>query len=179
MSGFSKFIILALAQGLGTGRAPKTPGTFGTLLGIPWFVVLLVLAHLNVWFAVAVFAASLVIGAWVSEAAEKLLGEHDPGSVVIDEILAIPTCFIGWVVVFHQNVGVLPTLDFFFAPSTLPLLAGVFLVFRFFDIAKPWPVEQSQSLPRGWGVMLDDQLAAVYVNVVMLVVHAFVGLTPR
>ena len=49
---------------------------------------------------------------------------------------------------------------------------GVFAAFRLFDVAKPWPVYQSQSLPGGWGVTIDDVLAAVYVNVVVLLVYA-------
>ena len=46
------------------------------------------------------------------------------------------------------------------------------MAFRFFDVAKPWPVYQSQSLPGGWGITIDDVLAAVYVNVVVLLVYA-------
>jgi phosphatidylglycerophosphatase A len=48
---------------------------------------------------------------------------------------------------------------------------GVFAAFRFFDIVKPWPVRQSQSLPGGWGITVDDVLAAGYVNVTILVIH--------
>ena len=55
--------------------------------------------------------------------------------------------------------------------TTWYLALGVFLAFRFFDITKPWPVKQSQAIPNGWGVVLDDLLAAVYVNLVILLVH--------
>ena len=55
---------------------------------------------------------------------------------------------------------------------TWPLTLGVFALFRFFDVVKPWPVRQSQALPGGWGITVDDALAAVYVNGVVLAVHA-------
>ena len=48
---------------------------------------------------------------------------------------------------------------------------GVFALFRFFDVLKPWPVQQSQSLPGGWGVTIDDVLAAIYVNLAVLLVY--------
>ena len=60
---------------------------------------------------------------------------------------------------------------YFFSAQTWPLTLGVFVAFRFFDVAKPWPVYQSQSLPGGWGVTIDDVLAAVYVNAVVLLVY--------
>ena len=52
------------------------------------------------------------------------------------------------------------------------MTVAVFAAFRFFDVVKPWPVHQSQSLPGGWGVTVDDALAAVYVNGVVLAIHA-------
>jgi phosphatidylglycerophosphatase A len=66
----------------------------------------------------------------------------------------------------------MPGLSDFFSTRTWPLTLGVFAAFRFFDVAKPWPVHQSQSLPGGWGVTIDDVLAAVYVNLVVLLVYA-------
>jgi phosphatidylglycerophosphatase A len=52
------------------------------------------------------------------------------------------------------------------------LVAGVFAAFRLFDILKPWPVRQSQVLPGGWGITIDDLLAAVYVNLLFLAINA-------
>jgi phosphatidylglycerophosphatase A len=92
--------------------------------------------------------------------------------VVLDEIAAIPVCFLGWVAVIAFKTGALPGVAQFFSAPTWPLTLGVFVAFRFFDVAKPWPVYQSQSLPGGWGVTIDDVLAAVYVNAVVLLVYA-------
>jgi phosphatidylglycerophosphatase A len=66
----------------------------------------------------------------------------------------------------------MPRAADFFSARTWLLTLGVFAAFRFFDVAKPWPVDQSQSLPGGWGVTIDDVLAAVYVNLVVLLVYA-------
>jgi phosphatidylglycerophosphatase A len=84
----------------------------------------------------------------------------------------MPVCFLGWVAVLACKTGVLPGVADFFSVHTWPWTLGVFVAFRFFDVAKPWPVYQSQSLPGGWGVTIDDVLAAVYVNAVVLLVYA-------
>jgi phosphatidylglycerophosphatase A len=86
--------------------------------------------------------------------------------VVFDEIAAIPVCFIGWMLIGRTKAP-LPTPVYFFQSHLFPAI-GIFIAFRLFDIWKPWPVRQSQSLPGGWGVTVDDALAAVYVNVVVL-----------
>src|SRR5262249_7453024 len=110
---------------------------------------------------------------------EKLLNRKDPGSVVLDEIAAIPVCFIGWIVLVMRHSDSLPAPGYFFSHSTwLPTL-GVFAAFRLFDVIKPWPVRQSQSLPGGWGITVDDLLAAVYVNGVVLLVFAGTSLLHR
>jgi len=71
---------------------------------------------------------------------------------------------------FFKN-GQLPAPEYFFSQGTWLLTLGVFAAFRFFDVLKPWPVRQSQSLPGGWGVTMDDLLAAVYVNVAALLFY--------
>lgn len=168
---FIQGLVIWLAQGFGIGRIPWAPGTFGSVLGLGWFAVLLLIAQQSPVSAAVLFLGSVLASVWTCEAAEILLGQEDPGSIVLDEIVALPTCFLGWVFHLWLQLETLPSLDFFFGPTTWFLALGVFLAFRFFDVAKPWPVRQSQSLPRGWGVVTDDQLAAVYVNVVVLAVH--------
>ena len=61
----------------------------------------------------------------------------------------------------------MPEWSYFFSPENVMLSLGIILLFRIFDIAKPWPVAQSQELPNGWGVTIDDLLAAIYVNVIV------------
>ena len=161
---------LWIAQGLGIGRIPVAPGTFGSLVGLVWFALLLLTGSL--WLFIAGTLAAIALSIWLCGAAEQTLGQKDPGCVVLDEIAALPVCFLGWVAVQSWQTGSLPAPAYFFSARTWPLTLGVFVAFRFFDVAKPWPVCQSQSLPGGWGVTVDDVLAAVYVNAVVLLVSA-------
>ena len=165
--------ILWLAQGFGIGRIPIAPGTFGSVVGLAWFALLLMTGNLGCY--VVGCLVGLVFSVWLCGAGEKILRMKDPGSVVADEIAAIPICFLGWVVVQLHNTGAFPTPAFFFSKSHLLPTLGVFAAFRLFDVWKPWPVRQSQSLSGGWGVTVDDALAAVYVNAVVLVVLLFSG----
>ncbi len=161
---------LWIAQGFGVGRIPLAPGTFGSLLGLLLFALLLLTG--SFWLFAAGALAAIAVSVWLCGAAEQVLAQRDPSSVVLDEIVAMPVCFLSWVAVQTWKTGTLPGSAAFFSAHTWPLTLGVFVAFRFFDIAKPWPVYQSQSLPGGWGVTIDDVLAAVYVNVVVLLVHA-------
>jgi phosphatidylglycerophosphatase A len=127
--------------GLGLGLAPKAPGTFGTLLGIPIFWLC---RDFSVASYVAVTVFIFVIGTWAAKRAEADLGQHDAGQVVIDEV-----------------AGYMVTM--FMAPS-LPFnwLWG-FVFFRIFDIVKPWPVSWADNkIPGAFGVMFDDVLAGLY-----------------
>ena len=99
--------------------------------------------------------------------------------MVMDEIAAIPLCFAGRVIFLFLRTGTMPSLDNFFAPQALVSTFVVFALFRFFDVLKPWPVRQSQSLPGGWGITIDDALAAVYVNAVVFAWHFCQGLLSR
>jgi phosphatidylglycerophosphatase A len=161
---------LWIAQGFGIGRIPLAPGTFGSLAGVLWFALLLLTG--SFWLFTAGTLAAIALSVWLCGVAEQALGQKDPGCVVLDEIAALPVCFLGWVAVQSWKSGALPGLASFFSAQTWPLTLGVFVAFRFFDVAKPWPVHQSQSLPGGWGITIDDVLAAVYVNGVVLLVYA-------
>ena len=163
-AGSSTRILLLIAQGFGIGRIPAAPGTFGSILGIAWFALLLFTRHLWVVLGGTILLALLAVP--ICTAAEKVLSQRDPGCVVLDEIAAIPLCFWFWTIAtFHKNHS-LPTAHDFFT-THWPLIIVVFVAFRIFDIWKPWPVRQSQSLPAGWGVVVDDLLAAVYVNIIV------------
>jgi phosphatidylglycerophosphatase A len=159
-------LLLWLAQGFGLGRIPVAPGTFGSLAGLLWFALLLWTG--NLWLFLAGAVTGLALSVWLCDVAETVLRQKDPGSVVIDEITAIPVSFLGWIIILVGQTGALPAPEHFLAKHTWPLTAGVFVLFRLFDIVKPWPVRGSQALPGGWGVTVDDALAALYVNVVVL-----------
>lgn len=156
---------LLIAQGFGVGRIPLAPGTFGSILGLGWLWLLLLPGSL--WMFVAGTLLGLAASVWLCSTGERVLGETDPGSIVFDEIAAVPLCFLGWIAVIVFRHGSMPSPDTFFSRHHGLLTFGVFLLFRLFDVWKPWPVRGSQSLPGGWGVTADDALAAVYVNLAL------------
>lgn len=129
-----------LALGFGSGLAPKAPGTFGTLVALP-LVWLLSVAG-TVWF-IGFLVLGTLLGIYVCGKAAADVGEHDHGAIVWDEIIGF-------------------TLTMLFVPiSFVSLLIG-FVLFRFFDIVKPWPIRWfDQRVQGGLGIMLDDLLAAV------------------
>jgi phosphatidylglycerophosphatase A len=159
-----------IAQGFGIGRIPVAPGTFGSVLGIGWF--LLLLASGRLWVLLLGSLAGLGLSVWFCGVAERALGQKDPGSVVLDEIAAIPVCFFACVAIYWWKTGGVPRPDFFLSRNRWWMTLGVFAAFRFFDVVKPWPVRQSQSLPGGWGITVDDLLAALYVNLLALLAYA-------
>jgi phosphatidylglycerophosphatase A len=161
---------LWIAQGFGAGWAPVAPGTFGSLVGLGWFFLLL-LTHSWAWFIVGNVAA-FAISVWLCGVGEKILQRKDPGSIVLDEIVAMPCCFVVWMLAVPEPIQKLKPA--FFCHQGLATLI-IFGLFRLFDVWKPWPVRQSQSLPGGWGVTVDDFLAAFYVNLVMCVALVLLG----
>jgi phosphatidylglycerophosphatase A len=136
-----------LATVLGIGRIPFAPGTFGS---IPGLFLAVWLHHLGVpWFVeagiiVVVFAA----GTWAAGEAERYFQLTDPGPVVIDEVL-----------------GMLVTLAFMPVNATGALVG--FVLFRVFDIVKPFPARNLERLPGGLGIMADDFAAGVWGQIVM------------
>ena len=135
-----------LAFGFGAGKAPVAPGTFGTLVGIPVYLLLQPLSALV--YAITVLAL-FGLGVWLCHVAEKDLGVHDHPGIVWDEI-----------------VGYLITM--FLAPAGWLWIALGFVLFRLFDIWKPFPIRQIEHRVRGgFGNMLDDVLAALYAWVVL------------
>jgi phosphatidylglycerophosphatase A len=101
--------------------------------------------------------ALLLLGAPAATTAERLQGEEDPRNVVIDEVAGQWLTFV-WV-----------------APTTLALAAAGFVLFRFFDITKPFPIRRLERLPRGWGIMADDLLAGLYAAVVLGLARRWMG----
>ena len=136
------------------GYAPVAPGTFGSAAG------LLVFMAVRSTGSYAVEAAAIVvlflIGIWSGTQAEHHFGGIDPAPVVMDEV-----------------VGMLITLAFI-PVNWMGALVG-FLVFRLFDVFKPWPAARFERLPGGLGVMADDGMAAVYGNLVM---HGLIAIAP-
>lgn len=158
---------LWVAQGFGVGWIPFAPGTFGSFLGLVWFATLVTTG--NFWAYVAGAIEGIAFSIWLCDDAEKILGETDPGSVVLDEIIAIPFCFLPWIGIEWWRHDALPDVSYFFSGRALWMTLGIVALFRVFDIWKPWPVRQVQRLPGGWGVTVDDLLAAGYVAILSIV----------
>lgn len=169
-----KRFLLWIAQGFGSGRVPVAPGTFGSIVGVLWFSVLLASGRL--WVLIAGTLVGIALSVWLCDVAEKELRQKDPESVVLDEIAAIPICFFAWLLFVRSKIGSLPSLDYCLSEHHWLWVLAIFALFRLFDVAKPWPVRQSQSLRGGWGITIDDVLAALYVNLVVLLLEAIKAL---
>lgn len=167
LTGWERFLVW-VAEGFGSGRAPFAPGTFGSVVGLGWFVLLVATGRLT-WF-VAGTVAAVVIAVPLCGAAERLLRRHDPGSVVFDEIAAVPVCFLPWVISAWRELGAMPSVAHFFHGRAWLLTLGIFVAFRVLDALKPWPISRVQGLPGGWGVTADDVVAAAAVAVLSLLV---------
>lgn len=134
-------VLYWLMVGFGSGRARRAPGTWGTLVGLAVYALLQPLPPTA--YALAV-AALFAFGVWGSGRVARGMGQKDPSSIVWDEI-----------------VGLLVGL--FMVPAGWGYLVAGFLLFRLFDIVKPLGIDRLQRLPGGWGIMVDDLAAGVYV----------------
>lgn len=114
--------------------------------------------------AALIAVAAIGVSVPLCSRAERILGREDPGSVVLDEIVALPLTFLGPLVV----LGAWPTSSSLMdlAHRFWPEWVVGFIAFRVFDIAKPGPIRRIQSLPSGWGVVADDVLAALAAAIV-------------
>jgi phosphatidylglycerophosphatase A len=137
---------MILATGFGTGYGPIAPGTWGSLPGLAFAFGLDRWAGGWAVLGGALFFA--VAGVWAASRAEVLLGEKDPGRVVVDEIAG-------------QMVALL------FLPMTVPILVIAFFVFRVLDVFKPWPARRLEDLPGGSGIMADDLMVGLYANLIL------------
>lgn len=136
-----------LAVGFGLGLAPAAPGTFGSLLGPP-LVWLVQNCGIPLPGQTAVAVVLILLGAPICRIGAEVLGKKDPGAVVYDEIVS-----------FFLVFAAVPV-------TWLTALLG-FGLFRLFDITKPWPARQFESLPAGWGIMADDLVAGLYAGALL------------
>ena len=139
-----------IATGFGAGYLPVAPGSWGTLPGVVLWLILRPLPPLF-YLLVVIVLSGLAI--YVSTGSEKDFGKKDPEAIVIDEIVAFP-------------------LTMFLVPLTAGTLIVGFLLNRLMDIIKIWPCNALQRLPAGWGIVLDDLMAALYsCGLMHLVIH--------
>jgi phosphatidylglycerophosphatase A len=170
---FDVWTVLATCGGL--GLAPVAPGTFGTLAGIPlslatgatatWLAGLIGTAGPG---ATAVIEALLLVpvvaaGVPICTRAAATLGlGKDPGAIVLDEAVALPLVLL-----------VVPP-----AARTPAMLAAAFVLFRLFDITKPFPCRRLEALPAGLGIMADDQAAAIWAAACLALLRWLVAVVP-
>lgn len=148
-----------LAFGLGSGLAPKAPGTFGTLAALPiWWLILSSVPTLPY---LAVIIAGFAFGVVICDKTSKDLGVHDHGGIVFDEWIGV------WITLLWlpQGNGFWPDLAW---------VAAAFVAFRFFDILKPWPIRWfDEKVSGGFGIMIDDVIAGIFGLIVLQIIHFF------
>ena len=130
-----------LAFGLGSGLSPRAPGTAGTLVGMLLWIPF---ASLPIVFGLAIVLALFTLGIRICHAVSHNMGVHDHGGIVWDEMVGI------WLVLV-------------FIPFDWSWWLAAFVLFRVFDIAKPWPIGWlDRRMTGGLGIMIDDVIAAFY-----------------
>ena len=173
-SGIVDYIALAVST-FGVGYIPGAPGTYGALVGLG--IYLFVGMHLaeaaehglrvgtgashtaSLHFALVsvVFALFVLLGIWASSRSTEMFGTDDPHEAVVDEVMGqiVTFLFIG------------------FTTDWRLIIAG-FVLFRLFDIWKPYPVNDLQNLPKGLGICADDLAAGVYAGICLSIINALV-----
>lgn len=166
------YLALAIAT-CGVGYLPLAPGTWGSLVGVGLYLVvrgasmklffgvgaqdnfnLLQVYYGVITFELVVIFAVGLVGTWAASRTEKLSAKKDPGKVVIDEVVG-------------QYIALIPVPFMLGAAWWSAILA--FVLFRVFDIVKPYPARKLESLPAGLGIMADDIVAGVYATIAVAV----------
>ena len=141
-----------LAFGFGSGLAPFAPGTFGTLMAVPLYLIMMQLSLVPYLIVTAIVC---ITGVWICDKSSKLLGVHDHGGIVWDE-------FAGFFITMIA------------APAGWLWIVIGFALFRLFDIWKPWPISLlDKKVDGGLGIMIDDIVAGVYALICIQALHAF------
>lgn len=143
-----------LAFGLGSGLSPIAPGTAGTVASL---VPAVILVQLPFWPALALVVLAFFIGIYLCGVTGRALGVHDHGGIVWDEFVGM------WLVLL-------------FVPFHWAWWLAAFVLFRLFDILKPWPIRWlDRRVHGGFGVMIDDVLASVYALLILIPAVHFIG----
>lgn len=152
LSDFFSHPVHFLAFGAGSGLSPWAPGTMGTLAAIPVF---LLMSGLSLLPYLIITILLFAVGIWICGESSRLLGVHDHSGIVWDEIVGF---LVTMVAVPAQWVWI---------------LAG-FLLFRLFDIWKPWPIRLlDQHVHGGFGIMVDDLVAGIFAAVILQLLMRF------
>lgn len=143
-----------IATAGGIGYFPVFPGTVGSGIGLLLFIVL---RHLSTPLYLFLLLVLFGLGVYTSSLSEGVFQKKDAGCIIIDEIHAMLL------------------VPFLLPPAPTWWIAG-FVVFRFFDIKKPPPIRRFEKMPKGWGVMMDDLIAALYTVVSLRLIEGMIAL---
>ena len=147
--------VLFVATGFYIGTVPVAPGTLGSLIGLP---LCLLLSRLTFLQSVMIILVFILFAVGIASAAEKILKQKDPGQIVIDEIAVLLVTFAG-------------------LPFNLKTALAGFVIFRVFDILKPFPIRiLDQRIGGGSGVVLDDVVAGIYGTLILRLVIYITGM---
>ncbi len=143
-----------LGLGFGSGLAPKAPGTFGTLAAIPIYFLM---QNLSLYMYIFLTMIGFILGIWICQKSAEWLNKEDPSAVVWDEI-------IGYLITMVA------------APQGITWLILGFVLFRLFDILKPWPISVAdKKLHGGFGIMFDDVIAGIFAALsLQFIYHVFI-----
>ncbi|NWF94306.1 MAG: phosphatidylglycerophosphatase A [Syntrophaceae bacterium] len=145
----TNYFIVILASGFGVGYSPIAPGTMGTLLTIPIYYFLSTMPSLLYELTLLTF---FFLSSWISGQAQRYWGKEDDRRIVVDEMMGFLITML-WV------------------PRIPGLIIVGFLLFRFFDILKPFPIRRIEKRLRGgFGVVLDDVVAGIYGNIILQII---------
>lgn len=147
--GLSTSLVVNLATIGPVGRIQKAPGTWGSVVGLAFYAVFFYRASPMGFIFLAALSAYLSVA--ICDAAEKRLQMRDPGMIVLDEVVAVPLVFIG----MGGDSGLIAQ------HGGWPVLLAGFLLFRVFDILKPFGIARLQNLPGGLGCAVDDLAAGL------------------
>jgi len=151
------YFIVMLATGFGVGYSPIAPGTMGTLLSIPIYLFLSQIPSPLYELTLLTF---FFLASWISEQAQKYWATRDDQRIVIDEMMGFLITML-WI------------------PRTIFFISMGLILFRFFDILKPFPIRRLEKRWKGgFGVVLDDVAAGVYVNIILQIISYYFTLSP-
>jgi phosphatidylglycerophosphatase A len=151
-----KRLTILLATWWGVGFCPLAPGTVGTLAAIPLF---LILSLLPLWLYLLCVLGIALLACWAAGRAETIFGGQDHRAIVIDEVVGLLVVMIA-------------------LPPTWPFLLAGFILFRTFDVIKPPPIRfLERTVKGGYGVVLDDVLAALYAYLVLRIFFFLISFT--
>jgi phosphatidylglycerophosphatase A len=150
--GSAPRVALIIATALGAGYSPIAPGTAGSAVAL----IILWLVPFSQLGLIVFFLAVTFFGTWAAQLVETAVGDKDPGVIVIDEVAGM-------------------TLSVLVLPLTVPVLLAGFVLFRIFDVVKPYPANRLQALRGGVGVMVDDLVAGLYALLVLIALRTITG----